>query len=114
MYAAFLKLPSTTSGYTSHLEAVRDFAFEMGLSYPLEQQLDYLANYGGRGNQVILVKHFAPHSFSFAMYRPGVKEARKFIFNGGLIFEGPSQPADGSFPSLTVSLADGVGWFTHT
>jgi len=32
----------------------------------------------------------------------------------GLIFQGPSAPADGSFPSLTVSLASGTGWFCHT
>ena len=34
--------------------------------------------------------------------------------NGGLIFQGPGLPADGSFPSLTVSLASGTGWFCHT
>jgi hypothetical protein len=51
---------------------------------------------------------------TIAMYRPGVKEARKLIFNGGLLFQGPSHPADGSSPSLTVSLASGNGWFCHT
>ena len=53
----------------------------------------------------MLGKDFAPYSFDFALYRPGAKDARKFVFNGGLIFQGPSCPADGSFPSLTVSLA---------
>jgi DNA-directed RNA polymerase subunit RPC12/RpoP len=97
-----------------HLEEVRKFARGAGLSTQLERQLHYLASYGHRGNQCVLGRDFAPHSFSFAMYRPGVKDARKFIFNGGLIFQGPSQPADGSFPSLTVSLSSGTGWFCHT
>jgi DNA-directed RNA polymerase subunit RPC12/RpoP len=97
-----------------HLEQVREFARAAGLSKQLERQLHYLAGYGQSGNQCVLGKDFAPHSFSFAMYRPGTKEARKFIFNGGLIFQGPSCPADGSFPSLTVSLASGTGWFCHT
>ena len=97
-----------------HLEQVREFARTAGLSDQLERQLHYLADYGHRGYQCVLSKDFAPHSFSFALYRPGVKDSRKFIFNGGLIFQGPSQPADGSFPSLTVSLASGTGWFCHT
>jgi len=45
------------------------------------------------------------------MYRPGVQDALKFVFNGELIFQRPSCPVDGSFPSLTVSLASGTGWF---
>jgi hypothetical protein len=31
-----------------------------------------------------------------------------------LIYQGPNCPADGSFPSLCVSLAPGTGWFVHT
>ena len=86
----------------------------MGLSAQLERQLDYLATYGGHNYQCVLGNDFAPHSFDFALYRPGAKDARKFFFNGGLIYQGPSCPADGSFPSLTVSLASGTGWFCHT
>jgi hypothetical protein len=97
-----------------HLEAVRDSARQMGLSEKLERQLDYLATYGNHNYQCILCKAFAPYSFDFALYRPGAKDARKFIFNGGLIFQCPHCPADGSFPSLTVSLASGTGWFCHT
>jgi hypothetical protein len=97
-----------------HLEAVRENAHQMGLSAQLERQLDYLATYGGYNYQCILGKDFAPYSFDFALYRPGAKDARKFIFNGGLIWQGPSCPAHGSFPSLTVSLASGTGWFCHT
>ena len=40
----------------------------------------------------MLGKDFAPYSFDFALYRPGVKDARKFVFNGGLIFSRPELP----------------------
>ena len=97
-----------------YLETVRENARLMGLGRQLERQLNYLATYGGHNYQCLLGKDFAPYSFDFALYRPGVKDARKFVFNGGLIYQGPSCPADGSFPSLTVSLASGSGWFCHT
>jgi hypothetical protein len=96
------------------LERVREHARALGLSDQLERQLGYLAGYGDEHNQVVLSYDFAPHSFSFAMYRPGPKDERRFRMNGGLIFQSPSCPADGSFPSLTVSLASGAGWFCHT
>jgi hypothetical protein len=36
-------------------------------------------------------------------------------FGGGLIYQGPDVPADGSFPSLTVSMnPTRIGWFVHT
>jgi hypothetical protein len=97
-----------------HLEQVREFARAAGPSDQLERQLHYFADYGQHGNQCVLGKDFAPHSFSFALYRPGAKDARKFVLNGGLIYQGPTSPADGSFPSLTVSLSSGTGWFCHT
>jgi hypothetical protein len=103
------------------LEQVREFARAMGLSSQLERQLCWLDNYADHENerkrQCILHDDFAPHSFTFCHYRlPAFTEdgARKFNFNGGLIYQGPSCPADGSFPSLTVSLAGGTGWFCHT
>jgi hypothetical protein len=97
-----------------HLEAVRENARLMGLGRQLERQLNYLATYGGHNYQCMLGKDFAPFSFDFALYRPGVKDARKYIFNGGLIFSGPGSLADGSFPALSVNLHDGIGWFCHT
>jgi hypothetical protein len=104
------------------LEQVREFARSIGLSRQLERQLDYLANYAnhddGPKRQCVLSYDFAPFSFSFAHFAlptPGQeKPERKFWFNGGLIYQGPSVPADGSFPSLTVSLAPGTGWYCHT
>lgn len=56
-----------------------------------------------------LYSDWAPFSFSFVVKRNG-----KFMFNGGLIYQGPDSPADGSGPSFTVSLHSGVGWFLHT
>jgi hypothetical protein len=97
-----------------HLEAVRSWAHSAGLIGQLNRQLDYLADYGSNGYQCVLSKDFAPHSFTFGMYRPGTNETRTFSFMGGLIYQGPSCPADGSFPSLCVSLTPGTGWFVHT
>jgi hypothetical protein len=104
------------------LEKVREFARSVGLSSQLEHQLAWLAGYGSSdgqprpGRQCVLHSDFAPHSFTFAHFRlPTAEETeRRFIFNGGLIYQGPSCPADGSFPSLCVSLASGNGWFCHT
>jgi hypothetical protein len=104
------------------LEQVRDFARSIGLSRQLERQLNWLDGYGDhdpdeRKRQCILGYDFAPHSFSFCHYRlPKYTDdgQRKFSFNGALIYQGPGAPADGSFPSLCVSLASGTGWFCHT
>ena len=99
------------------LEQVREFARSMGLSQQLERQLGYLADkrcWGERA-QTQLSYDFAPHSFSFGVYAlpDGEKPRRKYL-HGGLIYQGPNAPADGSFPSLTVSLSTGTGWFCHT
>jgi hypothetical protein len=102
----------TNDEQLERLEQVREFARTMGLTSQLERQIDFLATYGEGKYQCSLGYDFAPHSFSFAQYRMGAE--RKFIFNGGLIYQGPNCPADGSFPSLTVSLASGTGWFCHT
>ena len=47
-----------------------------------------------------LGKDHAPHSFSFSIYR-----GEDLWFVGGLIYDGPESPNDGSFPALTVSLS---------
>jgi hypothetical protein len=99
------------------LEQVREFARSMGLSEPLERQLDFFADRRcwGEKAQTQLSYDFAPHAFSFGVYglSNGEKPHRLHL-NGGLIFSGPSSPGDGSFPALTVNLSDSVGWFTHT
>jgi hypothetical protein len=105
------------------LEQVREFARSLGPSHQLERQLGYLAD-SGRNNedrpsrQCVLSYDFAPHSFTFAHYwLPGLDggaEGRKLSLNGGVTYLGPSSPADGSFPSFTVSLASGTSWFCRT
>jgi hypothetical protein len=101
------------------LEQVREFARLMGLGLQLERQLCFLAHErsGEKTDQCILSYDFAPHSFSFCRYiLPAYARSgeRTFSYNGAMIYQGPNCPADGSFPSLTVSLASGTGWFCHT
>jgi hypothetical protein len=98
------------------LEQVREFARLVGLGRQLEHQLCFLAHDWSPNAQCILGYDFAPYSFSFCRYTlptDGTGE-RKFSYNGAMIYQGPNCPADGSFPSLTVSLASGTGWFCHT
>lgn len=65
------------------------------------QNLDYWLEYGCRWEEL-----------------PGNTGVDHWIrnYNGGLIFDGPGYPNDGSFPQLTVSLADvrTSGWGIHT
>ena len=103
------------------LEQVREFAASIGLSEQLERQLCYLHGYSDHGEgverQCVLGYDFAPHSFSFAHFvLPASSKdgTRKLWFHGGLIYQGPTSPANGLGPSLCVSLATGTGWFCHT
>jgi hypothetical protein len=109
-----------------HLEAVRAFARSIHLEDQLQRQLDFLRNYGQSGvphdampdgsrqNLCVLERDFAPYSFAFGVFGPERDGKRKFLFNGALVYQGPGHPADGGFPSLCVSLAEGTGWFIHT
>lgn len=110
-------------GLLRHFNEVVAFANKMGLLGQLIGQLHYLDTYSHhpqtpeRTTRCELMQDFAPHSFRFIMYRremtpEGLKE--EFWFNGGLIYQGPESPSGGAFPSLSVSLADGVGWFVNT
>ena len=101
------------------LEQVREFARLMGLDRQLERQLCFLAREwsGEKTDQCILGYDFAPHFFSFCRYiLPAYARSgeRTFSYNGAMIYQGPNCPADGLFPSLTVSLASGTCWFCHT
>jgi hypothetical protein len=103
------------------LEREREFARTVGLSDQFERQLDYLAGYatgdGEPKRQCLLSDDFAPHSFCFAHFvlpKYTADGKRQFWFNGGLIWQGPGASGDGSFPSLSVSLCPGTGWFCHT
>jgi hypothetical protein len=110
-----------------HLEAVRAFARSISLEHQLQEQLDFLRDYGNRGkpaeempeesrqNLCILERDFAPRSFAFGMFGAADENGkRRFLFNGGLIYQGLDSPANGGFPSLCVSLAPGTGWFIRT
>lgn len=102
-----------------HLEEVRQFADKMNLRVQLEDQLTSLGSWFHECTgtecpyEIELHKDFAAYSFTFLVYR-NLPEGRLFAMNGGLIYQGPGLPADGSFPQLTVSLHPGIGWFVHT
>ena len=109
----------TTPETEIRLIEARDHADRLGLRDQLEKQLTHLAHFGcsAEESQHIrcrLCPDFAPYSSGFLLER--LKEDGQYQpwFNGGLIFQGPEQPADGSFPSLTVSLHSQRGWFIHT
>lgn len=106
-----------------HFDAVMKFAEANGLKEQLEQALDRLRNYSyypddpeSVEKKCTLRRDYAPHSFAFEIYRPDPEKPGEWVFwfNGGLIFQGPKNPANGSAPSFTVSLAEGTGWFMHT
>lgn len=100
------------------------FAKANGLRRQLLDTLRYLSTYAnspgctydrqlGKNTRCTLYPDFAPHSFTLVMDRFDGEVWTRF-FHGGLIYQGPNLPANGSFPSLTVSLDPGVGWFVHT
>ena len=96
-----------------YFDAVKEFAEKIGKKDQLQQQLDYLANYGGEGaTECVLFRDFAPYSFSFVMHKLPNKE---FKFNGGVIFHGKHDGGgNGSFPTLSVCLEEADGWEIHT
>lgn len=100
-----------------YLEEVREFARAIGRQSHLEHALTRFSDeWFGADCRTVLGKDFAPYSFTFAVYqlpKPGEADGR-LVIHGGLIYQGPTSPADGSAPSFCVSLAEGIGWFTHT
>ena len=100
-----------------HFLSVVKFAVENGVIAQLLEQLWYLHTYAVHeqvdhtNRTVTLFKDFAPQSFGLLW-----KSGEHVYMNGGLIYQGPTCPADGSFPSLTVNIGDPtkVGWFVHT
>lgn len=68
----------------------------------------------GKNTRCTLFRDFAPYSFEFLMERSENGRDYERWFNGGLIYQGPDVPADGSAPSLTVSIdSKRNGWFVH-
>lgn len=103
-----------TDEVVGYLREVKEFARSQGLLEQLEGHLARLQNYSD--NSVVeLYKDFAPHSFSFLIKVRGKDGRYHPWINGGLIYSGPTQPLDGSFPALTVSLGTPThGWSVHT
>ena len=99
------------------------FAEKMGLSEQFQSQLDYLDTYAngpgctyakedGKNTKCVLYSDRAPYSFGFVVWK--FDGSWNMWFEGGLIYEGPGCPADGSAPSFTVSLNPSNGWHIHT
>lgn len=106
-----------------HLAKVRKFAKKVEAADKLQKQLDYLANYAcqkdPRKTICDLIQDFAPYSFRFTMRRMRADEGGyDDWFEGGLLYSGPRQLLDGSFPALSVSLDPDDGkthnWSVHT
>jgi hypothetical protein len=97
-----------------YLATVREFAKEHGLEEALEEKLDWLKDYCGGTCVCDLYKDFAPQSFGFTLAKIEDDGRRNHWFTGGLIYQGPDSPGDGSYPALSVSLTPGTGWQIHT
>ncbi len=111
------------SDTAQYIAEVLQQAARAGLLQELIDGLHYLAHYAEeRGKQEGIVvrttlwKDFAPLSFRFTHEITRDGETWEPSLSGGLIYEGPDVPADGSFPSFTVSVgSDGKpGWRVHT
>ncbi len=103
-----------------YFRTVWDFAETVNATDRLQSQLDHLEALGpdGKESRCLLFPDFAPHSFAFAIeVRVESGEWRRWL-HGGLIYSGPGQPLDGSFPALCVSIGPNTGrhhdWTIHT
>jgi hypothetical protein len=107
-----------------HFNKVKAFAEQVGAMDRLQRQLDYLGKYACHNGddhktRCDLWVDSAPYSFTFTMMRRNEKTGGyENWFNGGLIYSGPGQPLNGSFPALVVSLDPEAGkehsWSVHT
>ena len=111
-----------------HFDEVRKFAEEVGALEEFEERIKYLKTFACDDGETFdetktkceLAKDFAPYSFTFLLLKKDSFGEYSPWFNGGLIYSGPGLPADGSAPSLTVSLdpraTDGKThiWGVHT
>ena len=93
------------------------FAVDYDCATQLLDELLYLGTYAdgnvNAGTTCELYPDFAPNSFAFLMRH---KDGKPW-FNGGLIYSGPGQPLNGSFPALTVGIgidSSKHGWSVHT
>jgi hypothetical protein len=98
-------LPALIVRCPEHMTKVLRFAVQVGATEQFVQRLEYLATYAQPHTDTSceLYTDWAPFSFGFVMSRRSGGTWERW-FNGGMIYEGPGQPADGSMPALTVSL----------
>jgi len=117
-----------------HFKAVCTAAKEMNAIPALCRRLDYLGNYACSDGEKVdttrtqcrLCYDSAPLSFGFMMYRrknltDSVTGKTEIVyeswFTGGLIYSGPDQRLDGSFPAFCVGIGidhSKPGWSVHT
>jgi hypothetical protein len=101
------------------VERTRVFAASVGELVQFENSLRYLAEYGGNPEnvQTTLYPDFAMHSFGFSIAFKQADGTFKHWCSGGLIYDGPGAPCDGSFPQLTVNVNRNArihNWGIHT
>ena len=70
----------------------------------------------------VVAKDFAPHSLTWCLWN-GCPARQNVVLAGGLIYEGPGVPGNGSSPALSVNLETATGqhdpatkhqWRVHT
>lgn len=109
---------------------IMQFAAKHDLLGQLIDTLHHLSNYAnaegcmydkekGKNTCCTLYPDWAPLSMRIRMEYTedwdGTAGIWKCLYTGGLVYQGPDQPADGSGPSFTVSLnSEKVGWYVHT
>ena len=98
-----------------HYNAVLDFAIKNHAEAQLRSRLARLEQMCNEPlTRCYLHKDFAPYSFAFMLETPG-SQRRPIV--GGLIYNGPGQPGDGSGPAYSVNIdppADLHSWSIHT
>lgn len=124
-----VEIADTDTSRQRWLEAI-EFAIRHNCLCQLVRDVSYICNGSGREGptKVVLGHDFAPLSFTFAKFVGLNNDGKltmqmdevaswKFMFNGGLIYEGPGQVCDGSAPTFTVSLGESRtvhSWGCHT
>lgn len=102
-----------------HFLQVQETAKKLGLEEAFNRAFQIAHQWTEHGDRVVeIYSDFAPLSFGYAILAPSHDHGHytsTVVIAGGLIYQGPDIPANGSFPSLTVSMdPTRVGWFFHS
>lgn len=96
------------------LQSIIVFAAQHNRLKQLQEQLDYLANYGQQETRCVLYSDFAPQSLRFVMQAKKDGEWVRW-FSGGLVFHGPHDGhGSGAAPTFSCCLQPTDGWAVHT